>query len=464
MKTMKTILAAALLFVAAYPLAAQVKHGLRDAEGRHVIPRGFVVVTNARDNEKFFDADDYLRMVRMGANYQVIRLELGKLSDFPGARVDDDYLLRLDRLVELGRNYGIRTVFEMTSYGVGGFHWEAFWRNGNGEQQRYLEAWKLLWSRYKDDDSVAAYDLINEPRKEEMEITYDALTADYLVPAYRMLIDEKNKIDPVKPCLIQAIFMNKGDAIEHNQYAEFKVPVGRENIIFSPHIYLSKAEWVEPVLRRLQKEADMLDAPMLIGEWGFPIFEKTDASYEEQLEYSLLYAKTVEAFDRLGVGTIKAWFSGNPSMQNFLPGGRSTWAIFSDRNSIGTVERKYITDAISRPYPQSIAGDIQSFAFDFAARTLDISILTDNSKGASRVFVGADRHYPDGFTIECGEDLTLCHNPLKNVGLEVLTSDANGNPADFIWDEARQQLIILQWPKDGALVHLKIRPGIGERR
>ena len=79
---------------------AQIKHGLRDNSGRHIIPRGFVVNTNDHRGEVFFNSDDYARMVRMGANTQVIRLELGKLSAFPGGQLEPNYLKKLDTLVK----------------------------------------------------------------------------------------------------------------------------------------------------------------------------------------------------------------------------------------------------------------------------------------------------------------------------------------------------------------------------
>lgn len=138
-----------------------------------------------------------------------------------------------------------------------------------------------------------------------------------------------------------------------------------------------------------------------------------------QLKYMELYIKTADVFDKMGVGSIKAWFSGNPSIQNFMHGGSSIWAIFSDKNAIGTVERKYITDIIARPYPQTIAGDIQSFLYDFATRTLNVKVKTDNFKGDSKIFIGANRHYPDGFSVLYGKDVILHFNPLKNVGLEL---------------------------------------------
>ncbi|WP_445732647.1 cellulase family glycosylhydrolase [Mariniflexile sp.] len=448
-----------LVILVSFSISAQIKHGLRDEQGRHIIPRGFVIVTNEGD----FKGDDYLRMVRMGANYQVVRLELGRLSEFPGAKIEESYLKKLESLVALGKQVGIKTVFKMTVYGVDDFSWEAFWLNKNKEHTTYINAWKVVWNRFKNDSFVLGYDVVNEPRKLTMDISYNDLTSKYLVPLYQKIIDESHKINADKKILIQSIFMNKGEGIDNNQYAEITVPVNRKNVIFSPHIYQNKQDLVKPVMDRFDKESDMLNAPILIGEWGFPTFATTDTLMTGnlgQLKYIELYIRTAEIFDEMGVGSIKAWFSGNSSMQNFMAGGPSTWAIFSDKNAVGTTERKYITDIIARPYPQTIAGDIQSFKFDFATRTLSVHVITDNSKGASQIFIGANRHYPDGFTVMCGDSTILKHDPLKNSGLEVVRMNSLSNPSDFIWDDNRQQLTILKWPVNNKELHLKIVPGI----
>jgi hypothetical protein len=233
--------------------------------------------------------------------------------------------------------------------------------------------------------------------------------------------------------------------------------------VFSPHIYQNNKELVEPVMNRFDKEAAMLKAPILIGEWGFPTFARTDTTLVGkygQYTYRELYIKTAEVFDKMGVGSIKAWFSGNPKMQNFMAGGPSTWAIFSDKNAVGTSERKYITDVIARPYPQTVAGKIHSFMFNFATRTLDINLKTNNSLGTSQIFIGANRHYPDGFSIHCGDDIVLIYNPLKNIGLELVKGADKTSISDFIWNENYQQLTILKWPKDNSDLNIKISPGI----
>lgn len=447
----------------------QIRNGIRDQDGRHVVPRGFVVVTSTAGHDLMFDADDFQRMVRLGANAQVIRLELKKLSTFEGCQVDDAYLEKLDKIVKLAKNAGITTVFKMTNYGMkGSFIWEEFWANENNEHATYLEAWKVIWNRYADEPSVYGYDLVNEPRKFTYPGSYDDLMKNNLIPLYQYLIDEHNKINPSKMCLIQAIFQNKGHITNDSQYTEIKHPINRENIVYAPHFYRNEKDAISAEMERTKKEGELLNAPIFPGEWGFPTyFDGTDNSLNGelgQLNYTDYYTHMVQEMDRYGMGAIKAWFLGSKTFQDFLPEGPSTWAIFTDDKLNGTAERKYITDAIARPYPQSIAGDILSFFFDDATRTLDLKITSDNDKGASRIFVGANRHYPDGFTIAINDSFILTYNPLKTTGLDVMKADNDSNPADFIWDSARQKLIVLKWPLDKSELNVRITPGVNNVR
>ena len=438
---------------------AEIKHGLRDAQGRHMVPRGYVANTNDHAGPVDFAPNDYLRMVRMGANVQVIRLEMGRLSSFGTGSFEPAYMQRLQRATRLAREAGIKTVFKLTVYGTGGFSWQALWRNENNEQDTYIDAWRHVWDAFKDDEFVIGYDLVNEPRKLDMDISYDDLTNQYLLPFYEKIIDAALPYSDQKQFLIQTIFMNKGEAINRNQYHEIKQKINRKNIVFAPHIYQENLDYIEPTMQRFEKESDLLNAPILVGEWGFPTFVTTDNSVSEQLNYIEFYIRTAEIFDRMGIGAIKAWFLGNRSYQNFLPGGESTWAIFSDKQAVGTVERKYITDIIARPYPQLIAGDIQDFMYHFATRTLQLNITSDNSKGASKIFIGADRHYPDGFSVHVGDELILTKSPLS-AGFKVHFSSANTDASAFVWDESKQQLIVLAWPKNNAEIAIKVTPGI----
>lgn len=53
---------------------------IHDAQGREVIPGGFVTITQDRLGDIHYTQDDYRRTVRMGANFVVIRVMLGRIG------------------------------------------------------------------------------------------------------------------------------------------------------------------------------------------------------------------------------------------------------------------------------------------------------------------------------------------------------------------------------------------------
>lgn len=84
---------------------------LLDEQGRQLIPGGYVVLENVH-----YTPDDYRRMVRMGANFQVIRTPLGQIGGWPGVTPNPDRLQQFDDMVRMGRDAGLRTVFKLVVY------------------------------------------------------------------------------------------------------------------------------------------------------------------------------------------------------------------------------------------------------------------------------------------------------------------------------------------------------------
>ena len=123
---------------------AQLKHAIRDEQGRHVIPRGFVINTDDSKGPIYYTTGDYHRMVKMGANFQVIRLRLGALGGYPGNELEESYLLHVDSLVQMAADAGLKTDFKMTVYMTDGFDWTDFWSNKKGEQETLVRAWKEI--------------------------------------------------------------------------------------------------------------------------------------------------------------------------------------------------------------------------------------------------------------------------------------------------------------------------------
>jgi endoglycosylceramidase len=455
MKSTLIIIVSLLIFSSA---SAQLKHPVRDEQGRHIVPRGFVINTEDSKGNIYYTPDDYHRMVKMGANFQVIRLRLGALGGYPGNELEQSYLLHLDSLVQMGKNAGLKTDFKLTFYGTEGFDWADFWKNKNGEQDFLLGAWKQIWKRYKDEQAVFGYDLLNEARKGEMKESYAEMEENYLIPLYIRLIDESQQISPSKKCMYQPMLVNDEDRKTHHPpFVTMQTPVHRKNIIYAPHIYELDKTRLRSWFTQYEADATVSGVPIFFGEWGPNTYDLVDSSLALQYNFKDAYLETTHLFDSLGVGTIKAWFTGTRSTHG--SGSPSTWSIFKDNQGVGSIERKYIIDVIARPYPQCIAGDIMEFSFDYPTRSLSLNVQTSNSKGASKIFIPADRYYPDGFTVTVGE-VKVILNPIKNVGLEVIDPGNGNSPSEFIWDPYRQQLVILKWPVDKKNVTVLLQPGI----
>jgi len=430
----------------------------RDDDGRHFIPRGFVVVTEQSGvSTTDYSLDDYRRMVRLGANFQVIRLTLGPLGGWPGNELQQEYLEKVDRLVGHGKEMGFKTCFKLTTYFCKGFDWTALWKNKNNEQDYVTKAWRTIWERYKNDDSIFGYDLLNEPHKGRLP-DYRVCEKDNLVPLYRRLIDELRTIDSKKFTLVQPLLREEEDRAQHNiPFVEFMTPIEREGVIYAPHTYEGKPDNLAPTLDRYAEEAARLNAPLMIGEWGPATLESMDTNWQAQKRFQGIYFATTRIFDRRRLGSVKAWFTGTKKMYT-RKRGTFTWSLFRDPIAVGTAERKYVMDFVARPGPLAVAGWIERYGFDVANRVFTMDVLVDRDLGASTIFVGADRHYPDGFSVLLDNSAVVASDPLKGGKMRALKSP-QGWAGAFSWDPRTQRLNISRWPGTGKTATLKIIPG-----
>jgi endoglycosylceramidase len=70
-------------------------------------------------------------------------------------------------------------------------------------------------------------------------------------------------------------------------------------------------------------------------------------------------------------------------------------------NPDGT-EKTVLLDTIVRPYPQRVAGDPVSFAYDAPTSTFTFSYVPDASLQTPTVIAVPDRVYPHGYSVDCG--------------------------------------------------------------
>jgi len=141
---------------------------LCDESGREIILGGYVAITEDGKGPIRYSQADYQRMVRMGANAQVVRVALGRLGGWPNHSADPRYLDQIDEMVHFAKKAGLKTIFKLVVYDVRPFsaeQWDALYRNKDGAQDAVLKAWRTLWEKYKDEPSVFGYDLLNEPQR-----------------------------------------------------------------------------------------------------------------------------------------------------------------------------------------------------------------------------------------------------------------------------------------------------------
>jgi hypothetical protein len=461
-KTLTTISKLLFLFVFALtPLAASAGPAARfipDEQGRELIPGGFVAITEDRKGVIHYTPDDYRRMVRMGANFQVVRLSLGRLGGWPGHEPDPAYLAQLDDMVRMGREAGLRTVFKLVVYGIRPFgpeQWDALWKNTGGSQDALLQAWQKIWIRYKDELSVFGYDLLNEPQRGLDPDEYRCVREN-LLPTLRRLTDALKVVSPDKWAFYQPLFRDKGQGV--GPFTPMTEPLGRDRVIYAPHMYTTDPQTIKETLDRYEREAGLSKAPMLLAEWGPSVALTVDSDPVKQAMYTRAYQATANDLDRRGIGGIKAWFCGSRSpLENKKSGTKYTWAIFSDTSPVGQVERKYLVDPLARPRPLVVAGRLDDYGFDFATRILKISLRPDAKLGATELFVSADRFYPEGFRMEIGPSLIMALKP-SDGKLHVISAatESDTHQAGLVrWDAENLHLTIEKWVQ--APPHLEIR-------
>ncbi|MEY4244659.1 MAG: hypothetical protein RLZZ245_2244 [Verrucomicrobiota bacterium] len=432
-----------------------------DELGRELVPGGFVAITEDSKGVIRYTQEDYQRMVRMGANFQVIRLSLGRLGGWPGAKPDPSYPAQIDEMVRMGSEAGLKTIFKLVVYGIKGFdadQWDALWKNTHGSQDVLTEAWKKIWIRYRDNSSVFGYDLLNEP-KLGLDPDQQRCVRESLMPTLRRLIDALHAISPEKWALYQPLFRDKGQGV--GPFTPMKESIGRSRVIYAPHMYTIDMKSMRETLDRYEREAALSKAPLLLGEWGPSVALTVDSNHKKQAVYTKAYQDTATDLDRRGIGGIKAWFVGSRSpLENKKSKTKYTWAIFSDTKPVGQVERKYLIDPLARPRPLVVAGRIDDYRFNFETRTLEISLKPDIKLGGTEIFVSADRYYPTGFQVEIGEGLVMNLKPADGK-LSIVSSagDRALNQARWIrWDKEKQHLIIERWTNTPPHLTMKLLP------
>jgi endoglycosylceramidase len=280
--------------------------------------------------------------------------------------------------------------------------YDHFWSSDDLARD-YAEAWRRLAARVVSYDNVIGFDVMNEPYWGSTPIP--DFEEEKVAPLYARVVGAVREVAPDLVAFLEPSgFRNLGGA---TRLTAFPFP----NVVYAPHSYDRDAEQgkgFDPShrdaliqnLAALGGEAKALGAALWIGEYGGRAEAPGIAPY------------MTAQYD--GTGALAAG-----SMYWEYDEGDGYGLLASD----GT-EKAMLVDAIVRPYPERIAGDPVSFAFDAASNTFTFTFHPNTHIAAPTILAVPDRVYPKGYSFDCG-GCTADKSP----GALTITRPPSGDPA-----------------------------------
>ncbi len=353
--------------------------------------------------------------------FDVIRLPIAWNYLEPTPNTFDDTYLRqeVDPVVEFADRHGMVVVLDMHQ-----FEWSACFTNGNGApawlcsgrgytddtagqlqaacdffkgavaqdgrplMDHFVDTWRLVARHYAGDRRIAGFDFFNEPTGYAC-FAPGVFEQTVLDPLYRRVRAAVLDVGATQTFFFTpSIVRNVGIPV----YIEAMGP----NVVYAPHLYTEtyglpdrrydgNANRITADYALALKEAVKLGGPLFVGEFG----GNTDAAGG--------FLQATENF----VGDSMA------EQDRRLIGG-AVWAYFPSDNTFSIVdaqgqEKGALVDALARPYARRTAGIPTAMHFDLSSKEFVFSYSDDSAHAVadpSEIFVPADRHYPNGFSVE----------------------------------------------------------------
>jgi glucan 1,3-beta-glucosidase len=215
-------------------------------------------------------ADDFERIKKLGFNHVRVPFWFGLLEDDerPGKYRDDGWAW-LDNAVEWSEKAGLYCLLDM--HGLPGGQSKAdhsgekdrnaYWSDAR-LQKRTLDLWTAIAKRYKGRNSIAAFDLMNEPM--------GAPDARTMIAAQFTLLRAIRKVDPNRLVVVEDGYKGL------QNFAKLTAP-DKGGVIFSQHHYPTLTAPATPDVHeaffrdkfpQFAKEQARFDQPLYIGEWN----------------------------------------------------------------------------------------------------------------------------------------------------------------------------------------------------
>ncbi|MFD0558450.1 endoglycosylceramidase [Stackebrandtia endophytica] len=405
---------------------------ITDEHGRALILHGFNTASSAKStpdaHPDFTEADLDRELRDMGTNFVRYLIQWRAVEPEPGV-YDDDYLREVSQRVQWYAERGYHVMLDMHQDLYGGHitpegdagngapHWatimdglpvesqdqwemyylepgvirafDNFW-NTTGRHPELMEHYAAAWGHvaeyFADEPAVLGYDLMNEPWGGTLQGA--AFETGPLATLYQSSIDRIRQHDPdswifVEP---QAVGINWGLPSSLPRLDDPRD--GDARIGYAPHLYPlpldlggrydTDGDLIDTTMNwwldNIQRTAQRLDAPILLGEFGY------DATLPGTLDY-------IEATIRLTDENLMGW-----AYWSRDPGG---WGPYT-----GDGVAQPLTSVLDRAYPRAVAGT--PTLIDYQPDRLAVSFI-----GSPEVVAPTEIYLPTEFgsrpSASCGD-------------------------------------------------------------
>jgi len=282
---------------------------------------------------------------------------------------------------------------------------DRLWANDDGIRDALVDMWEHVTEETSDIPGVIGYEIINEPHHgtEDKEAWATTTLPDFYEEVAAAIL-------AIRP---DALVLLDGAGTDASTQTTLLVPPEIDRFVFAPHYYNPQVFMFGADEADYDTEADLegwaavreqWNVPVLVGEFGAETDNPGTADYIaatfDALDHHLLhgtaweYSTTEDDWNNEGLGLVE----------------------------YGGIERP-AAQSVVRPYPEAIAGELKSVAFDRDAMELTLEIDAEPG-GVHRIRV-PERLFPDGVDVE-GADCVDQHDGLVDTswpegGLRTLT-------------------------------------------
>lgn len=448
-----------------------------DLQGRHTILHGINMVCKDKESNYIGDykEEDFKNLQKWGFN--VIRLGIfwDGVEPQPGI-FDDQYLSQIDKLIKMAGKYGIYVFLDMhqdlfgCQFSDGAPVWatltegvehvetdlwseaylisgavqtafDNFWNNkkacdGIGIQDHYINMWKHIAARYKDNESVIGYDIMNEPFMGSgvnavLQALLEALgeaVPDLELPLAAWADQVQNKellhllTDKEQYSKLMKKVQELPQEFERTQLEAFYNKTGRaireedrETLLFLETNYFSNAGMMSAI-HPVTDEKGIRDKKQVFAPHGYDILVDTEMYDQASNErIAVIFEEHRKVQEKLNLPMLVGEWGCYPNATEVqLPQAAYLTGIFEKYLAGDTyydfshIYHNRITEVIIRAYPMKAAGKILSYGYHYKTGDFHCEIQEKKAAGSSILYIpNLDlirrldvKPYGDGYTLE----------------------------------------------------------------